>query len=144
MELLDISIILFCLMETANIIILYFKPEFKYGNGVSVFKHWEKSKKDENLHLFAKYLVNWVAGTKLIFIMLLLVIVFLGDTNLKVGANIVMIISIATYYLRLNPIIRKLDEKNEIEPKGYSKTLNMMITGFILMFTVILLIHFIK
>lgn len=66
MDILSLSIIVFIIMEIANVIIIYFKSDFKYGNGVSVFKFWEDSKKDENAHLFAKYMTNWVAGTKLI------------------------------------------------------------------------------
>lgn len=143
MEILDISIILFCMMEVSNVIILYFKPEFKYGNGVSVFKHYEESKKDELLHLFIKYMKNWVAGTKLIFIMLLMSVVFIGDEKMKIVANVMMIISIASYYFGLKPIISKLDENDKIKPKGYSKTLNKMITIFILMFSLALIFNFI-
>lgn len=134
MNILDISIILFVIMESSNVIILYFKPEFKYGNGVSVFNNYELSKTDENAHLFVKYLVNWVAGVKLIFLFLLLVILFLGNNTLKIFAVIAMIISIASYFWRLAPLIKKLDDHNMITPKGYSKMLNINIIVFILMF----------
>lgn len=144
MDILSLSIIVFIIMETANVIILYFKPDFKYGNGVSVFKFWEDSKKDENAHLFAKYMTNWVAGTKLIFIVLLLVVLFVGTQEIKFYSVIVMILSIATYYFRLNPIIKKLDNNRQIQPKGYSKTLQYMITGFITMFSVALLVYIIQ
>lgn len=144
MDILSLSIIVFIIMETANVIILYFKPDFKYGNGVSVFKFWEDSKKDENAHLFAKYMTNWVAGTKLIFIVLLLVVLFVGTQEIKFYSVIVMILSIATYYFRLNPIIKKLDNNGQIQPKGYSKTLQYMITGFITMFSVALLVYIIQ
>ena len=139
MDILSISIILFIIMELSNVIILYFKPEFKYGNGISVFKFYEESKKDEASHLFVKYMTNWVAGTKLIFILLLAVILFLGDEQLKIYAVIVMIISISTYYFRLRPIINKLDSFGKIKPVGYSKNLTRMITGFMLMFTICLI-----
>jgi len=42
-------------------------------NSIGVFNAWEKSKADPEMHNFVKYLTNWVAGTKLIFIALLLV-----------------------------------------------------------------------
>jgi hypothetical protein len=38
------------------------------------FNAWEKSKADPEIHQFIRYLVDWVAGTKLIFIALLVVI----------------------------------------------------------------------
>ena len=112
------------------------------GNGVAVFNPWFKAKKEESDELFAKYMVNWVAGTKLIFIVLLLVILFTAQETTKIFAVLAMILSIATYYFRLNPIIKRLDEMGEITPKGYSKTLFYMITGFIVMFSTALLIYF--
>jgi hypothetical protein len=129
-------------MEMANVCILYFTPDFKKGNGVAVFKEWEASKKDENKHLFARYMVNWVAGTKLIFIGLLLVILLTGSIQTKEYTLLVMIASIATYFWRLHPIIKKLDEMGEVTPKGYSKTLALMITGFLILFSVAFLYHY--
>lgn len=143
MNILDISILVFVLMETANVIILYFKPEFRYGNGVAIFKEWEKSKEDETAHLFAKYMTNWVAGVKLIFIVLLLVIMLTCENTTKAWAVGVMILSIASYFWKLHPIIKKLDEKDMIIPKGYSKTLAKMIAGFMIMFSVALVLFFI-
>ncbi len=134
MIILNIALTIFIILESLNVIILYFAPDFKQGNGVSVFKPWEKSKEDSAQHLFATYMVNWVAGSKLIFILLLIVILFKGDETLKLYALIAMIISIATYFWKLQPIIRKLDDMGEIEPKGYSYTLSKMISGFMLMF----------
>lgn len=141
MNILDIAIIVFVIMETANVCILYFVPDSRLGNGVAVFDEWENSKKDEGTHLFAQYMTNWVAGTKLIFIVLLLVILFTGSETSKVFGVGAMILSIATYYWRLNPIIKKLDAKNKITPKGYSKTLKSMITGFLLMFSIALIMY---
>ncbi|MFI3165142.1 MAG: hypothetical protein R3Y45_02580 [Bacillota bacterium] len=143
MNILDISILAFVIMETANVIILYFKPEFRYGNGVAIFNEWEKSKEDETVHLFAKYMANWVAGVKLIFIVLLLVIMLTCENTTKAWAVGVMILSIASYFWKLHPIIKKLDEKNMITPKGYSKTLGKMIAGFMIMFSVALILYFI-
>lgn len=143
MDFLSIAIILFIILETSNIIILYFKPDSKLGNGVAVFNGWEKSKKDPEMHEFIKYLVNWVAGTKLIFIFLLLVILLTGTPTTKLLGVIALILSIASFYWRLFPIIKGLDKKNEITPKGYSKTLGIMITSFIAVFLLALLLNFI-
>ncbi|MEG2719816.1 MAG: hypothetical protein RR914_00680, partial [Oscillospiraceae bacterium] len=67
---------------------------------------------------------------------------FVGNDITKLCAVFAMILSIATYYFRLNPIIKKLDAMGEITPKGYSKALFMMITGFMLMFSAAAVIYF--
>lgn len=143
MNILNISIVLFVIMESLNVIILYFFPDSPYGNGVAIFDFWKNSKSDENSHLFAKYMKNWVAGVKLIFIFLLLVILFTGSETTKVFGVIAMILSIATYYIGLHPIIKKLDKNQQLTPNGYSKALFCMITGFMSMFTIALILHFI-
>lgn len=140
---LDIAIIVFVIMEATNVAILYLNPGTKIGNGIGVFDAWDKSKKDDGTHLFSKYMVNWVGNTKLIFIVLLLVILFTGTEQTKVFAVIAMIISIAAYFVKLHPIIKKLDEMGEITPKGYSKGLFFMILGFVVMFSIALILHFI-
>lgn len=142
MDILTIAIIIFCIMEFGNVMILYFKPNSRLGNGVAVFDNWFDSQKDENMSLFAHYMAYWVAGVKLIFIFLLLVIALFGNEMTKIFAVIAMILSISTYFLRLHPIIKKLDQNGKITPKGYSKTLGYMITGFLWMFIVALIIYF--
>lgn len=141
MDILDIAIISFVLMEASNVLIMYFKPDFKYGNSISVFNKWGESKNDKNQHLFAKYLVNWVANCKLIFIALLIVILVVGDETMKIYAVVAMIFSIATYFLTLHPIISSLDKQGEITPRGYSKTLAKMISGFLIMFLAALIVY---
>ena len=74
MTILSIAIIIFMALELTNVVTLYFWPGSRLANGVGVFDAWEKSKADPALHQFVRYLVFWVAGTKLIFIALLLVI----------------------------------------------------------------------
>lgn len=134
MDILSIAIILFIFLEASNVLILYFKPDSKLGNGVAVFNGWEKSKEDPAMHEFVKYLVYWVAGTKLIFIVLLVVILLTGGETTKLLSVIALILSIASYYWRLHPIIKGLDKNGHITPAGYSKTLGMMISGFIILF----------
>ncbi len=143
MNILDIAIIIFILLESMNIIILYFYPEFKFGNGVSAFKEWQIGKEDENRHLAFKYMKNWVAGSKIVFVALLIVILILGTNEIKIFSLIAMIISVSTYYIKLHPIIKKLDSNEMINPKGYSKTLGKMILGFILLFTVAVCLYLI-
>ena len=88
-------------------------------------------------------MVYWVAGVKLIFIFLLLVVLLTGNEITKIWAVVAMIISIATYFWKLHSIIKKLDSLNKINPKGYSKTLGLMISGFLLMFSTALILYFV-
>lgn len=141
MDILSIAIVIFCIMETGNVLILYFMPDSRLGNGVAVFDSWKDAKKETSMDLFAHYMAYWVAGVKLIFIFLLLVVLFTGSELTKIWAVVAMILSIATYFWKLHPIIKKLDALGKITPKGYSKTLGWMITGFLIMFTLALGIH---
>ena len=142
MSLLSIAILIFIIMESADVAILYFWPSSQMGNGVGVFNAFHNRESDEQ-RLFTSYLVNWVAGVKLIFIFLLAVILVIGTEQVKLWAVVAMILSIATYFWRLHPTIKKLDAMGCITPKGYSKALGWMITGFMLMFTAALVAHII-
>lgn len=142
MNLLSIAILIFIIMESANVAILYFWPGSQLGNGVGVFNAFHNSESEEQ-RLFTFYLINWVAGVKLIFIFLLAVILVIGTEQVKLWAVVAMILSIATYFWRLHPTIKKLDAMGCITPKGYSKALGWMITGFMLMFTTALTAHII-
>lgn len=140
MDILSIAILIFIVMESANVAILYFWPGSRLGNGVGVFNAFHNSENEEQ-RLFASYLVNWVAGVKLIFIFLLAVILVTGTETVRIGAVVTMILSIATYFWRLHPTIQKLDAMGCITPKGYSKALGWMIAGFMIMFTLALAVH---
>ena len=143
MNVLQVGILIFVSIEFLNIATLYFMPSSRIGNGVGVFNALEKSNEDEELKPFVNYLINWVAGTKLIFIMVGIVIIIFGNEKTQLYTVIAFIISILSFYWRLFPTIKKLDKKGQITPKGYSKTLNIMIISFITMFVVVLLIYFI-
>lgn len=143
MDVLSISIIIFCVMELWNVLILYFMPDSRLGNGVAVFDPWNDIKENKALNLFSHYMTYWVAGVKLIFIFLLIVVLLTGTETTRVWAVVAMILSIATYFWKLHPIIKKLDKMGKITPKGYSKTLGLMITGFLIMFSLSLIIYFI-
>lgn len=140
MDLLSIAMIIFIMMESANVAILYFWPGSRLGNGVGVFHAFSHPESEEQ-RLFASYLVNWVAGVKLIFIFLLAVILVIGTEQVKLWAVVAMILSIATYFWRLHPTIKKLDAMGCITPKGYSKALDGMIAGFLLLFILALAAH---
>ena len=137
------EIIAFITLEFLNIIILYFAPTSKKGNGIGFFNAYEKSKEIPEVHALIKYLVNWVAGTKLIFIALLLMIIIKGDEEIQLLTAFALIITILSFFWRLYPSIKKMDQKGNIPPKGYSKTLGIMIFCFILVFVVAILVtHF--
>ena len=119
-------------MEVLNVLTLYFSPGSKTANAVGIFKAWEKSKNDPEVHDMVKYLVYWVAGTKVIFISLLIVVIIFGDFLTQNVSIIALIISIATFYWKLFPLIRKMDKNDQLRPKGYSKVLGFMISGMII------------
>lgn len=136
MNTITIVTIIFLILEMTNVLTLYFFPGSKLANGVGVFNAWEKSKADPEIHNFVKYLVNWVAGTKLIFIMLLIVILFTADNQTLIYTGVAMVISITSFYWRLFPLIRKMDKDGQINPKKYSVVLGWMILGFIVAFLI--------
>lgn len=142
MKILTIALAAFGILELSNVLMLYFMPGSKMGNGIGVFNAFEKSKSDPELHALVKYLINWVAGTKLIFILLLGVIIAAGSALTKICSAGALILSIATFYWRLYPAIKAMDEKGQITPKGYSRTLGLMIGGFILIFAAALVLYF--
>ena len=134
MNVITVVIIGFLIMEISNVVTLYFFPGSKLANGVGVFTAWEKSKADPEIHNFVKYLVNWVAGAKLIFIMLLTVILFTAEDQSLIITGAALVVSIASFYWRLFPLIRKMDRDGQINPKNYSTVLGWMIAVFILAF----------
>ena len=118
-------------------------PSSRIGNGIGVFNALEESKKSEEISPFVGYLINWVAGTKLIFVMVGIVIIIFGNEKTQLYTVIAFIISILSFYWRLFPTFKKLDKLGQITPKGYSKTLNIMILSFIVMFVIVLVIYFV-
>ena len=85
-----------------------------------------------------------MAGTKIIFIALLIVILITGDNTTKLYSVVALILSIFTYFWRLHPAIKNMDSQNQITLKGYSKTLRIMIIGFMATFAVAMTIYLLK
>lgn len=134
MNWIKLVIAIFVVLETGNVLMLYFFPDFNMGNGMGAFTAWKNSQEDPKFRDLASYLVNWVAGTKLIFIGLLVVLLFTADQRTLLITAGVMAVSIGSFYWRMFPLMRKMDQEGEIEPAGYSKTLAWMILVFIVMF----------
>jgi len=139
MNSLQIGLCVFIFIEFLNICILYFKPISKKGNGVGIFNDYHELVNDSKYKDFVNYLVNWVAGTKLIFILIGIVVVVFGNYNTQLFSVVALIISILSFYWKLYPTIKKLDSDGTINPKGYHKTLNLMILTIILGFLTVLL-----
>ena len=138
MSIISIVIVLFILLESMNVLTLYFNPGSQMGNGLGVFNAWERSKADPEIHQLIRYLVYWVAGAKLIFIALLIVILLQADQTTYLLTLVAMIASVASFFWRLFPIMKSLDKEHHITPSGYSSTLGMMIAGFIAVFAIAL------
>jgi hypothetical protein len=102
------------------------------------FNAYQKSKTDPEIHALVTYLINWVAGTKLIFIVLLLGIIITGNAATKVFSTIALIFSILTFFSRLYPGIKRMDKEGQITPHGYSGTLAIMIVSFVVVFLIAL------
>lgn len=137
MSLLVLVIAAFMLLEFSNVLALYFRKDSKMANSVGVFNAWEKSKSDSEMHDFVKYLVNWIAGTKLIFLSLLTVILLFGTPMMQFWALWALMLSISVFYWKLYPLVKKMDKNSQLTPKGYSRTLGVMISVFIIVFLIV-------
>jgi hypothetical protein len=80
MTFLIIVIIGFLLLEISNVIVLFFIPDSKQVHGMGMFPAWEKSKSDSDIYNLMRCLTIWVAGSKLILVALLIVILIWGNT----------------------------------------------------------------
>jgi len=118
---------LFVVLELMNVAILYVMPGSRKANGVGVFDAWERSKADPEVHRFVRYLVYWVAGTKLIFITLLAVVLVIGSDQVRTAAALVLALSIAVFFWRMFPLARQMDAAGQVHPAGYSRFLGGMI-----------------
>ena len=140
MTFVKIVILGFILLELANVLMLYFAPGSKMANAVGVFTAWEKSKQYPELHDFIRYLVSLVAGAKLIFLLLLIVIVIFADISTQRMSLLALAIATLSFFWRLFPLIKKMDKRGEIEPKNYSVVLGVMIFVFIAVFLIAIII----
>ena len=144
MDVISIVLIAFGIIELGNVLLLYLAPGSQKGNSMGFFKAYEESRKDPEVFALVNYLVNWVAGTKLIFIVLLIGILITGSAATKVFTAIALVFSIMTFFSRLYPALRRMDERGEINPRGYSRTLAIMIVGFIVTFAVAVVIYLVR
>jgi len=131
-----IVLIAFILLESSNVLAMYFAPGSKRANAVGMFSAWEASKQYPEIHDFIRYLVNWVAGAKLIFLLLLAVIVLFADLTIQRYSLIALAVATLSFYWRLFPLIRGMDQRGQIEPPRYSRVLGGMIFVFVATFLI--------
>ncbi|TVR92423.1 MAG: hypothetical protein EA416_07415 [Trueperaceae bacterium] len=141
MDVLSVVLIAFGTLELLNVLTLYLAPGSRRGNALGVFRAYERSKRDPEVHALVSYLIDWVAGTKLIFIVLLIGIIITGSPATKVFSAIALIFSILTFYSRLYPAITAMDAAGQIVPRGYSRTLALMIASFVVVFAVAVVVY---
>jgi len=144
MTFLDIALILFIVLETLNVFLLYKMPGSTRGNAVGVFKAYAKTREEPSVAAFVDYLINWVAGTKLIFIVLIIGVLIAGSPEIKVYSGIALVFSIATFYSRLYPALKRMDKDGQLDPRGYARTLAVMIGLFILVFAAAVLVFLVQ
>ncbi len=141
MDVLSVVLIAFGTLELLNVLTLYLAPGSRRANALGVFRAFEQSKADPEVHALVRYLVDWVAGTKLIFIVLLIGIIITGSPATKVFSAIALMFSILTFYSRLYPAITEMDRAGQIVPRGYSRTLALTIAGFVIVFAVAVVVY---
>lgn len=142
MNVLQVVILVFVVLEILNILVLYTSPTMKEGNGIGIFKKIHEIDPDGETFLLIKYLTNWVANAKVIFAALAITIVIFGDEVVQMHAAFALIFSTLMFYFTMYPILKKVDEEGRLLKRGYSKTLAYTILAFILTFIGGLIIHF--
>ncbi len=123
----------FIILELSNVLVMYFFNETTIANGVGVFKNFIEQE-DQGTKDLIRYLIYWVAGTKLIFMSLLLVIIIFGDQTMKQAAVLVLSASVGIFYLKMYPLVKKIELDGGITTKNYSRNLAIIIFIFILVF----------
>ena len=136
MNAVQISFFVMVAIEALSVLELYFLQEKPVFNGVAVFSGWEISKEVPEVHELVRYLVNWVAGMKLIVIGLLLVLALTAPQHILVCACAVLFAAVASFFWRMLPSITKLDRAGCIHPAGRARILGGMVLGLeLILFT---------
>lgn len=129
MSAIQVTLLVIMAVEILSVLELYFMQDRCIFNGVAMFKVCAEARENPDLFGLVRYLVNWVAGIKLIVIGLIAVIVFTAPEQTILLAALSMVITIASFFWRMFPAARFFDEMGQIEPKGRSKMLGAMVIG---------------
>lgn len=81
-----------------------------------------------DIYLLMRYLTIWVAGSNLILVALLMVVLGWGNQQLITIAGLAMAISMLPFYFGLFPAMKKIDQNDQVVPKGFSMRLGFTIT----------------
>jgi hypothetical protein len=127
MSAIQVSLVAIMVVEILSVLELYFLQDRCIFNGVAMFKVCVLTRKDPELFGMVRYLVNWIAGVKLIVIGLLGVIVFTSPENTIMYAAISLVITIASFFWRMFPAVRLFDDAGLIEPAGRARVLGWMV-----------------
>jgi len=129
MTALQVSMLVIASIEGLSILELYFMQDRCMFNGAAMFSGWEISKEVPEVHGMVRYLINWVAGMKLIVVGLLAVLALTAPTQTLLCAGVILVLAIASFFWRMFPIIKNFDDHGFIQPKGRAKVLGMMVAG---------------
>jgi hypothetical protein len=147
MNAIQVTLLVIVAVEFLSVLELYFMQDRCIFNGIAMFKVCEAARQDPDLFglvryltnwvarqdpdLFGlvRYLTNWVAGMKLIVIGLVAVIVFTAPDQTILLAALTMVITVASFFWRMFPAVRFFDKMGQIEPKGRSNVLGLMVMG---------------
>ena len=129
MNAIQVTLLVFVIIESLNMLELYFLKDNPMFNGVGIFSGWEKSKADPEVHALVRYLVNWLAGVKMITISLILVLIFMVPESAALLGAVALVITVSSFYWRLCPMLRAADLVGQVSPRGHAKRLSMMVAG---------------
>jgi hypothetical protein len=144
MNAIRISLVVFAVIETLNMLELYFMQDNCFFNGICLFSGWEKSKENPEVHSLMRYLLNWLAGMKMLVVGLVLVLIFTAPNPTLLLAAASMVITIGSFYWRMYPMISKADDDGLIKRKGRSRMLGTMVAGLEFSFIVTIIIETVK
>ena len=129
MNALQVTLLVFVIVETLNMLELYFLQNNCKFNGACIFSGWERSKADPEVHALMCYLVNWLAGIKMIVVGLLLVLIFTAPEQTLVMATVALFLTTASYFWRMRPMLQAADNAGQVTPRGHAKRLSIMVAG---------------
>lgn len=144
MSALQICLLVFAGIETLSVLELYFLQDRCMFNGAAMFSGWEISKEVPEVHGMVRYLVNWVAGMKLIVVSLLVVLALTAPTLTLLYVGITLALTVGAFFWRMFPLAHKFDTYGFINPKGRAKTMGLMVAGLQVLLVGAALIDFIS
>ncbi|MEJ2758803.1 MAG: hypothetical protein P8046_10020 [Anaerolineales bacterium] len=129
MTALQVTLLVFAGIEALSVLELYFMQDRCMFNGMALFSGWEISKEVPEVHGMVCYLINWVAGMKLIVVGLLVILVLMAPTQILLLVGASLFVTVASFFWRMFPLVSKFDANGFIQPAGRAKTMGLMVAG---------------